>query len=193
MCPNKIRPPSLALFFALISTSKLIIAQDSDTPEHVFENSRFTFYDVDLNNLTCKNFAVPADQRIVSLNTQQWDNGAHCGEKVQIEASELITEGTILDECPGCGFSNLDLSPEFFSVYGDLAEGLLTGFWHFEATSTTSGLSSSNSGPTTTSSSSSSSQGPSETSTPLSLSPTSEAPLDTTKPHKVQVVVGASV
>jgi len=55
---------SLTAFYILVTIPKHIFAQNSEDPQQVFENSRITFYSVDVNSLVCADLAVPADKVI---------------------------------------------------------------------------------------------------------------------------------
>lgn len=53
---------------------------------------------------------------IIALNSAQFDGGSHCGEWLGIWNGETqtIQYGYVADECPSCGWGELDLSPSLF-------------------------------------------------------------------------------
>ncbi|KAI0766874.1 RlpA-like double-psi beta-barrel-protein domain-containing protein-containing protein [Trametes elegans] len=97
-----------------------------------FDGTRFTYFEVGQN--ACGSVDHDADH-IVALTQSQWDNGAHCYKQINIEYGGKSTTATITDECPGCPYGGLDLSPGLFSLLGgSLDAGVLIGSWSFADT-----------------------------------------------------------
>ncbi|KAF9033591.1 hypothetical protein BJ165DRAFT_1331248, partial [Panaeolus papilionaceus] len=62
-----------------------------------------------------------------SSSSYQWANGAHCFKTVVIHANGKTTTAMIADKCPGCGYGNLDLSPQVFQYFAPLNNGPIFG------------------------------------------------------------------
>jgi expansin (peptidoglycan-binding protein) len=91
-------------------------------------NARFTYYETGLG--ACGHENKPSDF-IVAMNSPQYQSGAHCGQKVKIEVNGKSAIAEVVDECPGCGYGNLDLSEGLFRHFADTKEGVLYGSWSF--------------------------------------------------------------
>lgn len=55
---------------------------------------------------------------VVAINTPMWDNGAHCGQTVEVRNSKTGTTVTVkvADQCPTCSSGSLDLSEGAFQA-----------------------------------------------------------------------------
>lgn len=53
---------------------------------------------------------------VVAINAPVWDNGAHCGQTIEIRDSNTgaLVPAKIADECPFCSSESLDLSEGTF-------------------------------------------------------------------------------
>ncbi|KAF5375101.1 hypothetical protein D9758_000255 [Tetrapyrgos nigripes] len=92
---------------------------------------RFTWYGVGLG--ACGGTNVPTDF-IVALNAPQWNGGSHCWEMITISYKGQSTQAQIVDLCPGCPPSGLDLSHGLFAfLSGGSPEqiGVILGDWSF--------------------------------------------------------------
>ncbi|EIN05474.1 hypothetical protein PUNSTDRAFT_46839 [Punctularia strigosozonata HHB-11173 SS5] len=87
-----------------------------------FQNERFTWFEPGLG--ACGQNNGP--------NDFQYDGGAHCFQTITITALGKTTTAQIVDECPGCPFGGLDLSPGLFEFFAPLSEGVITGGWSFD-------------------------------------------------------------
>ncbi|ORY24586.1 RlpA-like double-psi beta-barrel-protein domain-containing protein-containing protein [Naematelia encephala] len=58
---------------------------------------------------------------IVAINSDQYDNGDHCGKWLTIKnkANGKTVEAYAADECPSCDWGSLDLSPQVFGKLTD--------------------------------------------------------------------------
>ncbi|EIN03661.1 hypothetical protein PUNSTDRAFT_109272 [Punctularia strigosozonata HHB-11173 SS5] len=154
------------------------LSQQSARLTKRFINARFTFYETGLG--ACGKTNTDADF-IVALNSQQYGSGGNCFDMITITANGKTTQAQITDECPGCPYGGLDLSPGLFSFFADQSAGVIYGSWNFgsgsdPAPSSTSTTHSPKPTPTTTS------EPP-----PPSTTSTSEPPPPTTtssKTHK---------
>ncbi|OCH95592.1 hypothetical protein OBBRIDRAFT_767414 [Obba rivulosa] len=96
-----------------------------------FNGARFTFYETGLG--ACGQTNTDSDF-IVALNTPQYGNsypGPNCFRQITITANGKTTTATIMDECPGCPYMGLDMSPGLFSFFADESVGVLTGTWSY--------------------------------------------------------------
>lgn len=78
----------------------------------------------------CGGFNVASDF-VAALNTEQWDNGAHCFAAITITINGKSVQAQIVDECMACGYNNLDLTDGLFSVWADIEQGALQGEWEY--------------------------------------------------------------
>jgi len=90
--------------------------------------AHFTFYQDGVG--ACGKTNKPSDF-IVALNSQQFNGGAHCFETITITVGGKTNQATIVDECMGCGFNNLDFSQGLFDFFGSESAGVLQGSWSF--------------------------------------------------------------
>ncbi|KAI0317824.1 RlpA-like double-psi beta-barrel-protein domain-containing protein-containing protein, partial [Amylostereum chailletii] len=68
---------------------------------------------------------------IVALNIEQWDGGSHCNDMITMSYGGKTTQAQIVDQCPGCPFGGLDLSPGLFDFFASEDLGVITGQWSF--------------------------------------------------------------
>ncbi|EFP93821.1 uncharacterized protein PGTG_19856 [Puccinia graminis f. sp. tritici CRL 75-36-700-3] len=70
---------------------------------------------------------------IVAMNQAQYAGGSPCQKTVSIknEATGKTVSAKVTDECPGCGFGSLDVSPSVFQAIGSLDQGVLPISWQF--------------------------------------------------------------
>jgi len=107
------------------------ISKREETESSMFKRdggAQFTFYQDGLG--ACGKTNKPSDF-IVALNSQQFDGGSHCFETISITIGGKTNQATIVDECMGCGFNNLDFSQGLFDFFGSEAAGILYGSWSF--------------------------------------------------------------
>jgi len=90
--------------------------------------AQFTFYQDGLG--ACGKTNKPSDF-IVALNSQQFNGGAHCFETITITVGGKTNQATVVDECMGCGYNNLDFSQGLFDFFGSESAGVLHGSWSF--------------------------------------------------------------
>ncbi|EIM90924.1 uncharacterized protein STEHIDRAFT_49221 [Stereum hirsutum FP-91666 SS1] len=65
------------------------------------------------------------------LLEQQYGSGGYCGDSITISYQGKSTSATIVDECPGCPYGGLDLSPSLFSYFADESVGVIYADWSF--------------------------------------------------------------
>jgi len=74
----------------------------------------------------------PDIQYLVALSTQEFENGAHCGQYVGITANGITEYGQVADVCPSCSELELDLSAALFEEFAPLDVGVIEVSWNFE-------------------------------------------------------------
>ncbi|KNZ45443.1 uncharacterized protein VP01_8106g1 [Puccinia sorghi] len=84
-------------------------------------SGRATFYDPGLG--ACGNTNGPNDF-IVALNQDQYQANKWCGKKIKITSGGKSTFATIQDECPGCPFGGLDMTPSLFEFFSSKDAGV---------------------------------------------------------------------
>jgi predicted RNA-binding Zn-ribbon protein involved in translation (DUF1610 family) len=65
------------------------------------------------------NISVESDY-IVALNTAQYGSGypgPNCGRSITISYGGKTAQATIMDQCPSCGYGDLDLSRSLFNHF----------------------------------------------------------------------------
>ncbi|TFK46270.1 barwin-like endoglucanase [Heliocybe sulcata] len=69
---------------------------------------------------------------IVALNTQKYANGKHCGKQIAVHYNGKSVDAKVVDECPGCGSNDIDLSPAAFKKLAPLDKGRIQVTWEFK-------------------------------------------------------------
>ncbi|KAG9309829.1 RlpA-like double-psi beta-barrel-protein domain-containing protein-containing protein [Chiua virens] len=121
-------------FFTLINAILVFTVQATGSPidqqlEQRTKHGRGTWFDVGLG--ACGNTNVNSDH-IVALAIDMYNGGSHCGKSVTITntVNGKTATGIVADECPVCGFKDLDMSPSLFKELGDLNTGVLAIAWN---------------------------------------------------------------
>ncbi|MFE9574488.1 hypothetical protein ACFYMW_39260 [Streptomyces sp. NPDC006692] len=100
-------------------------------PSTGFSNARATFYSTGLGACGITNHD---GDYIVALNSAQFGSGhpsAQCGKKIKITYKGKSATATITDECPGCPYAGLDLSPGLFSHFDSQDKEAIYVDWKF--------------------------------------------------------------
>lgn len=92
------------------------------------DNARLTFFQPGLG--ACGSTNGPGDF-IVALNSPQYAGGQHCHEMITITFKGKSTQAQIMDECPGCPFGGLDLTPSLFEFFASKDDGVIEASWNF--------------------------------------------------------------
>ncbi|OCH93981.1 barwin-like endoglucanase [Obba rivulosa] len=67
-----------------------------------------------------------------ALSSDVYDNGAYCGQSIQIEWQGNTVTATVEDLCPGCDSTSVDLTPTAFEALAPTSVGVLSGAtWNF--------------------------------------------------------------
>ncbi|KAL7681833.1 putative expansin/pollen allergen, DPBB domain, expansin, cellulose-binding-like domain superfamily [Plasmopara halstedii] len=78
-----------------------------------------------------------AATKYAALNTEQWEETMNCGRCIEVSCTDPTCAGRpsevvhILDQCPGCGYGGLDLSPEVFESITGQTYTILPIEWKF--------------------------------------------------------------
>jgi len=75
-----------------------------------------------------------ASDYIVALNSAQFGGGypsAQCGKSITISYNGKTATASIQDECPTCGYGELDLSRGLFDHFANENDGTFYGDWWF--------------------------------------------------------------
>jgi len=94
-----------------------------------FSNAKFTYYGAGMG--ACGQESSSSDF-VVALNSAQYGNGADCFKTITILCNGKTAQAKIVDECPGCGFGDLDLTTALFQHFAPEIEGVIYGTWTFD-------------------------------------------------------------
>lgn len=67
-----------------------------------------------------------------SVNTPNPNNNPLCGRKITVFRGNKSVQVTVVDRCPGCSSTSLDLSPAAFNVLGAPEEGRISITWKWD-------------------------------------------------------------
>ncbi|GJE86993.1 hypothetical protein PsYK624_030760 [Phanerochaete sordida] len=93
-----------------------------------FDNARFSYYEAGTGACGATN---SDSDFIVALNSAQYGSGEHCFASITISYNGKSTQAQITDECPGCPYGGLDLTPGLFSYFASEDAGIIYGEWDF--------------------------------------------------------------
>jgi len=94
-------------------------------------SGRWTYYATGLG--ACGKYNSPGDY-IVALNSAQYGGGypgPQCFKQITLSHGGKTASATIMDECPTCGYGELDLSQGLFEHFGSTSLGVIDGTWWF--------------------------------------------------------------
>ncbi|KAJ6474199.1 RlpA-like double-psi beta-barrel-protein domain-containing protein-containing protein [Mycena sanguinolenta] len=69
---------------------------------------------------------------VVALPSAHYDNGAHCGQHINVEYNGKNINVTVGDLCPGGGTDDIDPSEGAFVALADLTLGFIPVQWNFK-------------------------------------------------------------
>lgn len=67
-----------------------------------------------------------------SVNTANPNNNPLCGREITVFRGDKSVQVTVVDRCPGCSSTSLDLSPAAFNVLGAPEEGRIPITWKWD-------------------------------------------------------------
>ena len=119
------------LFSALLALLPLAAAApvERDLAKRQSFSGRATFYDVGLG--ACGGYNVASDF-IVALNSPQYGGGypgPNCGRQLSISYGGKTATATVRDQCPGCGYGDLDMSRGLFNYFASEDVGVFHMSW----------------------------------------------------------------
>ncbi|KAF5676775.1 extracellular cellulase [Fusarium denticulatum] len=79
-----------------------------------------TFYGGNLAGGNCmfSTYTLPSDILGTAFSGQKWDNAANCGACIEVTGPSGTIKAMIVDKCPECDLSHLDLFPDAFKAVG---------------------------------------------------------------------------
>ncbi|EKM55664.1 uncharacterized protein PHACADRAFT_256446 [Phanerochaete carnosa HHB-10118-sp] len=93
-----------------------------------FDDARFSYYEAGQGACGATN---SDSDSIVALNSAQFAGGSNCFQMITISYNGKSTQAQITDECPGCPYGGLDLTPGLFSFFASEDAGIIYGTWNF--------------------------------------------------------------
>ncbi|BCS29837.1 putative extracellular cellulase CelA/allergen Asp F7-like [Aspergillus puulaauensis] len=106
-------------------------------------SGKATFYGGNLSGGACSfsDYTIPSHLFGTAFSGKAWDNAAECGACVSVTGpSGNSIKAMIVDECPECASSDLDLFESAFTELGSASTGILPVSWTFTPCSITSPL-----------------------------------------------------
>ncbi|OJJ58249.1 hypothetical protein ASPSYDRAFT_204329 [Aspergillus sydowii CBS 593.65] len=106
-------------------------------------SGKATFYGGNLSGGACSfsDYTIPSHLFGTAFSGEAWDNAAECGACVSVTGpSGNSIKAMIVDECPECASSDLDLFESAFTELGSASTGILPVSWSFTPCSITSPL-----------------------------------------------------
>ncbi|KAF6764731.1 hypothetical protein DFP72DRAFT_869058 [Ephemerocybe angulata] len=144
----------LLQFTALLSLASIVLAgQHKDhlnrvqhqalarrDPGHVslqkrYSNARWSYYDAETGAAGACGQMIGNNDWAVALNTEQYGSGypgPNCFKTITLSYGGKTATGVkILDQCPGCPWGGLDLTPGLFAYFASHDRGIIYGEWSF--------------------------------------------------------------
>jgi len=130
----------ISLVVSLVAAVQLVAAGPVEKRQSVGENGNEVYY----GQATWFEVGVGAcggtntdSEWVVALNQDQYTSGSWCWYTIVIENTNTGKTATaaIVDECPGCGYGSLDMSPSLFTYLSDdgsTDEGVFPIAWSLE-------------------------------------------------------------
>ena len=77
--------------------------------------------------------SIPAGVYGTALSTVNWDDTAHCGQKMKVTGPNGATiDAMVVDRCMGCLDHGLDLFQDAFAQLADPSVGRINVHWDWE-------------------------------------------------------------
>ncbi|KAI8089466.1 RlpA-like double-psi beta-barrel-protein domain-containing protein-containing protein [Halteromyces radiatus] len=115
---------SILLFICLMIT----LIQALPLQERSIFSGDGTFYTVGLGSCGKTN---TDSELVVALSSSLMAKGKYCGKKIKITTPTGTVTATVVDTCPSCSPSSVDLSPAAFKKIGKVAAGRISIKWSF--------------------------------------------------------------
>ncbi|KAG7575390.1 hypothetical protein FFLO_00380 [Filobasidium floriforme] len=130
---TKVTIISVLASLAMVNAAPVAEAEQAHVLESRLQRTgRSTWFNVGLGN--CGWNSVDSDM-VVAIGKGLYDrnNGNNCGQGVRIKANGKSVYAVVVDSCPSCGDSDLDMSPAVFQALanGGLGDGVMEAKWNF--------------------------------------------------------------
>ncbi|KAL4244646.1 RlpA-like domain superfamily protein [Abortiporus biennis] len=120
-------------FSSLVSASLMpAVYQRDDGLPHTVNTGRTTFFNPGVG--VCGDVNT-ANDFIVAINSVFFDAFRRtqiCNQTMLVQAFGKTLAVKVVDECPTCGFNNIDLSPAAFEFFAPLSTGAFQVQWSLE-------------------------------------------------------------
>ncbi|KAI0301168.1 RlpA-like double-psi beta-barrel-protein domain-containing protein-containing protein [Multifurca ochricompacta] len=119
-----------ALILPILAAPVPVPEEDSELEKRVTHSGRGTWYYPGLGNCGGTN---NQDQLVVAMPKSMYDRngGSNCWQWIQIHSGGKSVRAQMVDSCPGCGPSDLDMSPATFQALASLDVGVINIQWNF--------------------------------------------------------------
>ncbi|RPD63956.1 riboflavine-aldehyde-forming enzyme [Lentinus tigrinus ALCF2SS1-6] len=68
---------------------------------------------------------------VVAVGTKVYAKGKHCKERMRVQHMGKTIQVTMMDECPGCNDTHIDLGEAAFKKLADVDVGVIEVTWDF--------------------------------------------------------------
>ncbi|KAL9936875.1 hypothetical protein V8E36_004110 [Tilletia maclaganii] len=72
-----------------------------------------------------------SNQYVAAISQAQYRGGQHCGKRARVCHGSHCVNVKLVDECPGCNYGSLDLSPAAFRALAPMKIGVIDISWSF--------------------------------------------------------------
>ncbi len=69
------------------------------------------------------------NELVAAISAKRWNGGRYCGKRINVCRGRRCVAVKVVDECMGCGASDIDLSPKAFSRLATLDTGVVPIKW----------------------------------------------------------------
>lgn len=120
------RPTAVRLFATLLFALFALTVNAAPIEKRASYSGDATFYEVGLGSCGQTN---SDDEMVVALSSELMGSGNYCGKSINVKSDSGSVTVKVVDTCPSCSKTNLDLSPAAFKKLGDLSEGRIAVTW----------------------------------------------------------------
>ncbi|KAL3463976.1 RlpA-like double-psi beta-barrel-protein domain-containing protein-containing protein [Aspergillus heterothallicus] len=110
------------------ASEKPAASSSSSSSSSAATSGEATFYDGNVSGGTCSftDYTLPSDLSGVAFSGEAWDDAANCGRCVSVTGpSGNSVKAMIVDKCPECAPTHLDLFQEAFTELAPASEGVI--------------------------------------------------------------------
>ncbi|ETO60756.1 hypothetical protein F444_21092 [Phytophthora nicotianae P1976] len=114
----------------------LLIATVSASTTYEGYGTVYTLSSPSSGNCNFMNWPEAAVTKYAALNAEQWEETMNCGRCAEVSCTDASCSGQseivyIMDQCPGCAYGDLDLSPDVFESITGQSYTKLSIEWKF--------------------------------------------------------------